>query len=209
MDQWKESAANDGECDGTIISFSLPLPSYCSLPWTESTPFYLFSTSPLSHINHAAPSPSPRTHTHTGAQNRNVVKTVEAVESVKQQNLIEKDGKRNALAAVVSAKREVRRRLFLFLCCVTLFHFTHRRHLPMSPNACHIPSFYFPSSPLFVCQLTLYFPLFPFLSLLSSLHVPRAAPSPLVLFLHTQILPLPLPSFPTPLLSIFLLPPSC
>ena len=45
---------------------------------------------------------------YTGAQNRNVVKTVEAVESVKQQNLIEKDGKRNALAAVVSAKREVR-----------------------------------------------------------------------------------------------------
>ena len=44
---------------------------------------------------------------HTGFQNRNVAK---AVDSVKQQNLIEKDGKRNALAAVVTAKREVRTR---------------------------------------------------------------------------------------------------
>jgi hypothetical protein len=172
-----------------------PIPSTSSLPL-------------LCHTLTMRLHPPPPAHTHTGAQNRNVVKTVEAVESVKQQNLIEKDGKRNALAAVVSAKREVRRRLFLFLCCVTLFHFTHRRHLPMSPNAFHIPSFDFPSSPLFVCQLTLYFPLFTFLSLLSSLYFPRTAPSPLVLFLLTQILPLPLPSFPTPLLSIFLLPPS-
>ena len=41
---------------------------------------------------------------------------VNAADAVRKQNLVEKDGKRDALAAVVTAKREVENVLVLFLC---------------------------------------------------------------------------------------------
>ena len=41
---------------------------------------------------------------------------VNAADAVRKQNLVEKDGKRDALAAVVTAKREVKNLLVLFLC---------------------------------------------------------------------------------------------
>jgi hypothetical protein len=75
------------------------------------------------------------------------VKTVEALESVKQQNLIEKDGKRNALAAVVSAKREVRHDSSRITAIpILLFALAHLFPSPAKSLITHL--FYLPSSSL-------------------------------------------------------------
>ena len=46
---------------------------------------------------------------------------VNAADAVRKQNLDEKDGKRDALAAVVTAKREVENLLVLFITFISFF----------------------------------------------------------------------------------------